>query len=159
MKETIPSNPFNIRVYGLIVYDNKLLVTDEYRLDQYMTKFPGGGLEYGEGTTDCLKRECIEELGQEIEIVRHFYTTDYFQPSLSLSKKSQLISIYYVAVLKNSPAFASTDKAFDIQPVDQAQSFRWLKENELNPESFTFPVDKKVVRMILENPNALFDVK
>ena len=159
MKETIPSNLFNIRVYGLIVYDNKLLVTDEYRLDQYMTKFPGGGLEYGEGTTDCLKRECIEELGQEIEIVRHFYTTDYFQPSLSLSKKSQLISIYYVALLKKPPAFASTDRVFDIQPTDQAQSFRWLKANKLNPENFTFPVDKKVVGMILENPNALFNVK
>lgn len=159
MKKNIPANPFNIRVYGLIVYDNKLLVTDEYRLDQYMTKFPGGGLEYGEGTVDSLKRECIEELGQEIEIVRHFYTTDYFQPSLSLSNKSQLISIYYVGVLKNAPAFPSTESVFDMQPIDQAQSFRWLKVNELIPENFTFPVDRKVVGMILENPSALFDVE
>jgi len=32
---------FNIRVYGLLLDDNRILVTDEYRLGIFMTKFPG----------------------------------------------------------------------------------------------------------------------
>jgi len=44
-----------------------------------MTKFPGGGLQFGEGTIDCIKREFREELGCEIGVLKHFYTTDYFQ--------------------------------------------------------------------------------
>lgn len=56
----------NIRVYGLIFCKGLLLITDEFRLGMPMTKFPGGGLIKGEGTIDCLKRECMEELGQEI---------------------------------------------------------------------------------------------
>jgi len=53
---------FVIRVYGLIINANKeVLISDEYVLKTYMTKFPGGGLEFGEGTIDCLKREFREE--------------------------------------------------------------------------------------------------
>ena len=64
---------FNIRVYGLLINDhNEVLLSDEYVLDTYMTKFPGGGLKFGEGPEECILRECIEEFGQEAEIISHF---------------------------------------------------------------------------------------
>ncbi len=72
-----------IRVYGLIINDrNQILLSDEFQLGTKMMKFPGGGLEPGEGPADCIKREAIEELGQEVEIISHFYTTDFFQKAL-----------------------------------------------------------------------------
>ena len=75
------SFPFNVRVYGvLITEENAVLVADELVCDMRITKFPGGGLEYGEGTRDCLKREFREELSLQVEILEHIYTTDYFQP-------------------------------------------------------------------------------
>lgn len=93
---------FNIRVYGLVINDKKqILITDEFRLGMRMTKFPGGGLRFGEGTVDCLRREFREELNSEIEIIRHFYTTDYYQPTMLLDVPQQLISIYYLV----GPAF------------------------------------------------------
>ena len=49
---------FNVRVYGVLLDDEKrLLVSDEFIRGQYITKLPGGGLEIGEGTRDCLQRE------------------------------------------------------------------------------------------------------
>ena len=73
---------FTIRVYGILMNDkNQVLVSDEYIRGNYYTKFPGGGLEFGEGTRDCLKREFMEEMGLKVEVGEHLYTTDFFQMS------------------------------------------------------------------------------
>jgi len=62
---------FVIRVYGLIINEwEEVLVTDEFQLGQRMTKFPGGGLHFGEGPVDCLVREMQEECtGQRIKLL------------------------------------------------------------------------------------------
>src|SRR6185295_18579844 len=87
---------FNLRVYGILLGENKqVLVSDEYIRGGYYTKFPGGGLEFGEGTLECLVREFQEEINLEVEVVEHIYTTDFFQIS-AFDNKSQIISIYYL---------------------------------------------------------------
>jgi len=140
---------FNIRVYGIAINDQQeLLLTDEFRLGMQMTKFPGGGLEFGEGTIECLHRECIEELGKEIEIVRHFYTTDYFQATHLLKEPQQLLSIYYLIKIKNANLIPVRKKRFDFENIDGAQTFRWVKLSELNAEELTFPIDRKVLGML-----------
>lgn len=116
-----------------------------------MTKFPGGALDFGEGTIDCLKREFIEEMNQPIEIIRHFYTTDYYQPTALIPKTQQLISIYYIVKAFKPYTFTTTNKKFDFsQLIDGSQTFRWLPLDNLNINEFTFPIDKKVAEMILK---------
>src|SRR5579863_4722029 len=90
------SYPFNVRVYGILIDKNQnVLVCDELIHGKYITKFPGGGLEFGEGTTDAIKREMMEETNTEIEVIEHFYTTDFFQVS-AFNPHVQVISIYYL---------------------------------------------------------------
>ena len=87
---------FVIRVYGLYIDINQgLLVSDEYVYNQSITKFPGGGLEFGEGPIDCLIREMKEEMDMTFEITDHFYTTDFFVESV-FNKNIQVLSIYYL---------------------------------------------------------------
>ena len=141
---------FVIRVYGIVINEsNEILVTDEYVLDTKMTKFPGGGLEFGEGPADCLIREFKEECnGQEIEKITHFYTTDFYQKALFYDN-AQLISIYYLVSLKLPVKFRISTKSFDFDTLKNGnQSFRWIKINNLNKEEFTFPIDKFVVQKI-----------
>ena len=140
------SGNFVIRVYGIIVNENReVLLSDEFQLGMKMTKFPGGGLEFGEGTIDGLKREFKEECnGQEIKKITHFYTTDFFQKALFYENK-QLISIYYMAELANPIKFRISNKPFDFQENKNGnQSFRWIKINNLNEAEITFPIDKFV---------------
>jgi len=140
---------FNIRVYGIALNHHKeVLLTDEFRLGMCMTKFPGGGLEFGEGPLDCLHRECNEELGRKITIIRHFYTTDYFQPTFLLNQPQQLISIYYLINIQHAETIAQATKKFDFELIDGAQAFRWAGISKLNPDALTFPIDQKVVRML-----------
>jgi ADP-ribose pyrophosphatase YjhB (NUDIX family) len=138
---------FIIRVYGLVINpQNEVLLTDEYRYEMNMTKFPGGGLHYGEGLIDCLKREFREECnGQEIENIRHFYTTDFFQEALFFAK-NQLVSVYYLADLKKPVRFEVSERPFDFKKIEEgSQCFRWVKINEINEDDISFPIDKFVV--------------
>ena len=93
-------HPFNVRVYGLLIESGSILITHETIKGFDMTKFPGGGLEFGEGTKDCLVREFKEELNLDITVKGHYYTTDFFQAS-AFNSSDQIISIYYL-VERNS---------------------------------------------------------
>ncbi len=146
---SIVERKFNIRVYGIFIEAGKVLLTDEYRLGTKMTKFPGGGLKYGEGTIDCLKRECREELNSEIEVLEHFYTTDYFQPSILLPEPQQIINIYYRIHIPRPFGFKISDKKFDFEKlVDGDQSFRMPALEKLKADELTLPIDKKVIEIV-----------
>lgn len=140
-----PGN-FVIRVYGIIMNDNKeVLLSDEFQVGTKMTKFPGGGLEFGEGPIDCLKREFEEECnGQQIKKIEHFYTTDFYQKALFF-ENHQLISIYYFAEFVKPVQFTISTKPFDFEKMENGnQSFRWININELSENNLTFPIDKIV---------------
>jgi len=142
---------FNVRVYGLIINEkNELLVSDEYCANQYMTKFPGGGLEFGEGLIDGLKREFIEECNEEIEIISHFYTTDFFIQSV-FGIGGQLISVYFRVAFKNTPAIVTVTEPFEtLTPTKDAQVLRWIPLETLTSEHLTWPVDQVVAKMLIE---------
>jgi 8-oxo-dGTP diphosphatase len=144
------NNNFIIRVYGLIINSlNEVLISDEFVLGTKMTKFPGGGLEFGEGPLDCLIREIKEECNnQELENINHFYTTDFYQKAL-FYENHQLISIYYTAKLKEPVRFRISEQPFDFDSLEEGnQSFRWVKIKDLNEAEITFPIDKFVTQKL-----------
>ncbi len=137
---------FIIRVYGIVINNNsEVLLSDEFQVGIKMTKFPGGGLEFGEGTIDGLKREFREECnGQEIKGIQHFYTTDFFQKALFYENK-QLLSIYYLTELSGPIKFKISQRPFDFkEEKNGTQSFRWIKIKSINEGEITFPIDKFV---------------
>ena len=149
-------NRFTIRVYGILIDENKrILVSDEFIRGDYFTKFPGGGLEIGEGTRDCLKREFKEETGLDVVVGDHIYTTDYFQPS-AFNPNDQIISIYYFVDAEEISNLAVKTKVFDFElhqiadPNGQSEVLRWINWKDLNEDAVSLPIDKIVVRMLKE---------
>jgi 8-oxo-dGTP diphosphatase len=141
---------YNIRVYALIIHEGKILLTDELRMGTRMSKFPGGGHEWGEGLLETVKRECMEELGQEIISAEHFYTTDFFVAS-AFREEDQMISVYYKVILPHPEKVETVENVFEFkEEIDGAQTFRWVKLEELAPEKLTYPIDKRVAEMLRE---------
>ena len=140
---------FNIRVYGLLRRDALVLVADELIKGQRITKFPGGGMEFGEGPKDCLVREISEELGVPAIDVEHFYTTDFFQAS-AYRAGDQIISIYFTFNVAEVSAIRTSEVPFDFaQANDPTESFRWLDLSQASIEDVTLPIDRVVLGMLI----------
>lgn len=84
----------SLRVYGCCVLEGKVLLLRESYAGEVVVKFPGGGLELGEGIKDCLQREILEELGVAAAVHQAVYTVDYFLRS-AFHPNTQIILMYY----------------------------------------------------------------
>lgn len=139
---------FNIRVYGILINDkDEVLLSDERRYNRQFTKFPGGGMEHGEGIKDCLKREFKEELNIDIEVGELIYLTDFYQES-AFNSDDQIISVYYTVSSKETHRISTFTTPFDFKNDDEIESLRWIPLSEITKEAVTFPIDKIVAGLI-----------
>ena len=136
---------FNLRVYALIIDEEYILVSRELIMGKYLYKFPGGGLEYGEGLTEGIQRESMEEMNQNLKDIEHFYTTDFYQQS-QFDSKDQLIAIYYKAKLTSK-----INNKLKV-PIEDFPVFEWKKIIDFSGEDLHFPTDKFVFNL-LKNQN------
>jgi len=131
------------------------LVSDEFIRGNYYTKFPGGGLDFGEGTRDCLKREFKEEMDLEVRVTDHLYTTDFFQMS-AFNPEHQIISIYYFV-----EALELIRAPIRLQPFDfderelemyrqkgETETFRFIDWEDFSEDCVTLPIDKVVAGLL-----------
>ena len=122
----------NIRVYGAVVKDRKVLVLHEEYVGQNLMKLPGGGLEFGEGVLDCLHREFEEELNVKIEIKEHLYTQEDFLVS-RFRANEQLLTLYYIVEIIDEEEFLILDPCIE--------KTEWVPiDTDENP--FPLPIDK-----------------
>jgi ADP-ribose pyrophosphatase YjhB (NUDIX family) len=143
-------------VYGILINEKQqVLVSDEYIRGKYYTKFPGGGLELGEGTRECLKREFKEEMELDVEIGDHIYTTDYYQQS-AFNPAHQIISIYYYTKALEELKVPLRNKEFDFdenqlniyKEKNEIETFRFIDWEMFSADCVTLPIDKIVADLI-----------
>ena len=58
---------------AIIIDKNKLVAMYREKNNKVYYTFPGGGIEENETELECVKRECREEFGIEVEPVRKLY--------------------------------------------------------------------------------------
>ena len=139
-------NPFTQRTYGILINKKQeVLISDEFRFGRYFRKFPGGGVEKGEGILDALKREFKEELSLEIDSHEFLFFNDYFQQS-SFDPNLQVTCFYYV--VKCSGAQDLKLESYEIPLTEDGEKQQWISINELNIETLTFPIDRDALRTL-----------
>jgi len=174
--------PFNVRVYGILINEHdQVLISDETIMSSgklvhdnpvtakkntdsneniervSFTKFPGGGLEYGEGLIDALKREYMEECDLQIEIVQHIYTTDFWEKSSF--NDSQIISVYYLVKATSTLNVTIKKEVFDFDSASaddkdqKLQAFRLVEIDKLQIEDLTFKTDQVAWQEFLKHQN------
>ena len=130
----------NIRVYAIYLNEkNELMALDEGYAGEKLIKLPGGGLEFGEGTIECLHREFAEELNLKIEVLEHFYTQEDFLVSM-FRENEQLLTIYYTVNILNLDELKILDESIE--------KVKWISLHEENP--LPLPIDKIVFEKLKE---------
>ena len=130
----------NIRVYAIYLNEkNELMALDEGYAGEKLVKLPGGGLEFGEGTIECLHREFAEELNLKIEVLEHFYTQEDFLVS-RFRENEQLLTIYYTVNILNLDELKILDESIE--------NVKWISLHEENP--LPLPIDKIVFQKLKE---------
>lgn len=128
----------NVRAYAAVLKKRCVLALQEEYAGQQLLKFPGGGLEFGEGILDCLHREFEEELNLKIENLRHFHTQEEFLVS-RFRPNEQLLTIYYIAEIVDVDDLIIRDACIE--------KIEWVSlDSEENP--FPLPVDMIVFDLL-----------
>lgn len=134
---------FTIRIYAIIIHENRLMLLKEPYAGEILYKLPGGGLEFGESTTECLSRELMEELNLTAKSVTHFYTQEQFLRS-KFRPNEQLFTAYYRVEIEDFSQLEIIDK--------NIEEILWVSLLELEENHVSLPVDKKVVSLLLDSP-------
>jgi 8-oxo-dGTP pyrophosphatase MutT (NUDIX family) len=131
---------FNIRVYALVVKNNRLLISEEQHGGFFLRKFPGGGLQFGEGVLQALHRELKEELDADVDSASLLCVTEDFVVSF-LNNKQQVIGVHYLVDLKQdySDEFLKNNH---LELENGHIQFKWVLIDSLTAEDFTSSVDK-----------------
>ena len=145
-----------VRVYGIYMNDKKqILVSDELIKGKLYTKFPGGGLEQGEGTRDCLMREFREEMSADIEVKEHLYTTDFYLES-AFAPGVQVMSIYYrinflqTTIIELNNESPTMEIFLQNNPLT-VEKHRLIELENFDESVFQLPIDKIMVGVIKNN--------
>ncbi len=125
-------NKINIRIYATVVKDRKVLALHEEYAGEYLMKFPGGGLEFGESVLECLHREFEEELNLKIQNIEHLYTQEDFLVS-RFRENEQLLSIYYLAEIVDENELLIMDPCIE--------KIEWVSL-DTNENPFLLPIDR-----------------
>ncbi len=62
---------------AIIISGDKVLLTKNQDKDGYFYLFPGGGQEHGETIHQALIRECVEEMGHQVEVGELLHIREY----------------------------------------------------------------------------------
>jgi 8-oxo-dGTP diphosphatase len=136
---------FNIRVYGLLIKNNHVLCCRENHKGKEYFKFPGGGLEFGEGILDCLLREFLEETNLQLHQSDFFYMNEFYQQS-AFNSMDQLISIYYLVDTQDELSRTQITEIRNGLPWEINLEWHDLQEFDIN--KLTFPIDKLVMNKL-----------
>jgi 8-oxo-dGTP pyrophosphatase MutT (NUDIX family) len=127
---------FRVAIYGVLVENGKVLLTETRVPSGVIVNFPGGGLELGEAPEEALAREFMEETRLHVEVGDLLFASRRFHQNPDYPTE-QLMHLYY-RVRRTGGTLLTTGNEDDVAGI------LWCSPNEL-PKERIQPVDTEFV--------------
>lgn len=136
---------FNVRSYAVILRGREVLLSEEiYPGCTFpIIKFPGGGVNLGEGPVEALRRELREEAGLEIWVGQVLHVGRGFVKSYF--NETQVISLYwYAGFLDHEPDLTDWQQEAD----GPRYRFYYIDIDLLDAKSLTFQNEREMACLL-----------
>jgi ADP-ribose pyrophosphatase YjhB (NUDIX family) len=120
--------PIIVRVNGVLIEDNKILLVEQYVTDSRHWAHPGGRPEFGETLEHCIIREMKEETGLDVSVEELLYVTD------RISQESHVVIISFLVSRKGGELGTGTGPEF---ATGKIKSVRMVPFDELHDLGFS----------------------
>ena len=134
----------NVRASGIIIHDNKILLHKNINEEHYA--LIGGRVAIGESSEEALKREVMEEMGKEVDIIEGLTTVEnFFQ-----MKDSKYYEILFVHRLE----FKNEDDKKILETIKNVEGKDYLRYEWIDIDKIEkYPLKPKVIKEMLKNKN------
>ena len=132
----------NVRASGILIHDNKILLHKNINEEHYA--LIGGRVAIGETSEQALKREIIEEMGKEIEVIEGLTTIENF-----FEVKG---SKYYEILFVHKIEFKDEEDKKILETIKNIEGKDYLKYEWIDIEQIDkYLLKPKVIKDMLKN--------
>jgi len=126
------------RVRAIIIDNNKILAIKRIKKDTVYSVFPGGRVEKYEWLREALMRECREELGVEIKIIRNFVSRRFDRNNI------KQLEHFYICEIVSGNLGSGSGPEYDVNSdYEGTHDIEWININcivghDLRPKEVVF---------------------
>ena len=132
----------NIRACAIIIHDNKLLVHNN--VNESHVALVGGRVEIGESSEQTIRREIMEEMGKEIEILEYVSTIENFFEADDMPYHE--IMFVYRVDFKNEEDKKIIETIHNVEGEDELR-YDWIDLDKINE----YPLKPDILKDLLRN--------
>lgn len=129
-------NDVRVRVAGILIRGNRLLLIAHKKNDDIYWLLPGGGVDYGESLHEALTREFMEELNISVDIKDVSLISDSIDPS----GDRHVVNICFLCTYKTGD--------FILGEEGRLYDFRFFDRDELADLEIFPPINNDLIDII-----------
>lgn len=127
-----------VRVAGVLIENDEILLIEHKKNDKKYWLVPGGGVDWGESTSEALVREFKEETNLDIEVEKFLFLSETIAPD----KKKHVINLYFqIKKKKNSSEMILGDEK-------NLADLRYVKKEEIENLKIYPNIKKQIIELL-----------
>ena len=128
-----------VRVAGILIEDDRILLIEHTKNNRKYWLVPGGGVDWGESAAEALIREFKEETSLDIEVEKFLFISETIAPD----KQKHVINLYFkIKKAENS------SNIMKLGEEEMLTDLRFIPEDEIKNIKLYPSIKEKLIKLL-----------